>query len=260
MSDRLTLTLGSAPENGSVWVNDDGTVTYTPKRGFSGTDRFTYSVSDGKGGTSTATVTVSVKAEAIAPNREPEANSDRVTTEYQTAVTIDVLGNDSDPDGDRLSVSIETQPRNGSVVVNDDGRAIYRPNAKFFGTDRFTYAISDGKGGTATATVTVTVKKRPNNPPVANKDEATTSYGRSVSINVLSNDTDPDGDQVEITSVTQGNQGSVKNNGDGTITYQPPIGFLGTDTFTYTISDGQGETATATVTVPITNPQYQTSG
>jgi hypothetical protein len=93
-----------------------------------------------------------------------------------------------------------------------------------------------------------------NNPPVAVDDSDTTPENTPVTINVLNNDSDPDGDTLTVNSVTQGTNGSVTNNGSN-VTYTPNSGFTGTDTFTYTISDGNGGTDTATVTVAVTVPE-----
>ncbi len=96
----------------------------------------------------------------ITVNRPPVANDDTVTAVRNKAVRITVLANDSDPDGDPLTVTATTSPARGSVVINADGTITYTPSNGFFGTDTFTYTISDGRGGTTTATVTVTVKKK----------------------------------------------------------------------------------------------------
>jgi serine protease AprX len=92
-------------------------------------------------------------------NREPIAVDDAATTEEGTAVTIAVLANDSDPDGDALAVTSVDDPPNGSAVINGDGTVTYTPDAGFTGSDSFDYTISDGSGGTDTATVTVSVNE-----------------------------------------------------------------------------------------------------
>ncbi|MEE4236019.1 MAG: tandem-95 repeat protein, partial [Anderseniella sp.] len=114
---------------------------------------FTYTVSDGQGGSDTATVSVTV----IAVNDAPVANDDSATTTEGAAVTIDVLANDTDVDRDTLTIAGVAQGTNGSVV-NNTTLVTYTPKSGFTGTDSFTYAISDGQGGSATATVTVTVE------------------------------------------------------------------------------------------------------
>jgi large repetitive protein len=247
--DPLTVTAANAP-NGTVVINPDGTVTYTPNANFNGTDTITYTISDGKGGTSTSTVTV-----VVAPvNDPPLAVNDLATTSEDTPLVISPLANDSDVDGDPLTITAASSP-NGTVTVNPDGTIKYVPNPNFNGTDTITYTISDGKGGTSTATITLTVSPV-NDPPVAANDAAVTNEDTSVTVAVLANDTDVDGDPVMVTAATAAN-GTVVINPDGTVTYTPKANFNGTDTITYTISDGKGGTSTATVTVtvaPVNDP------
>ena len=245
--DTLSVTSASDPANGSVVINPDGTIAYTPDADFTGTDTFTYTISDGNGGTDTATVTVTVTP----VNDAPVAADDSVSTPEDTPTTITVLGNDSDADGDTLSVTSATDPANGTVVINPDGTIGYTPDADFTGTDTFTYTISDGNGGTDTATVTVTVTPV-NDAPVAVDDTATTAEDTPTTITVLGNDSDVDGDTLSVTSASDPANGSVVINPDGTIGYTPDADFTGTDTFTYTISDGNGGTDTATVTITVT--------
>ncbi len=242
--DEISITEVGDPANGTAVVNEDGTVTYTPDAGFSGEDSFTYTISDGNGGTDSATVTVTVV------NQPPVAEDDEAETLKNTPVDIPVLDNDSDPDGDEISITEVGDPANGTAVVNEDGTVTYTPDAGFSGEDSFTYTISDGNGGTDSATVTVTVV---NQPPVAEDDEAETNQGQPVDIPVLNNDSDPDGDDLSITEVGDPANGTAVVNEDGTVTYTPDAGFSGEDSFTYTISDGDGGTDTATVTVTV-NP------
>ena len=246
--DSLSVDSVTQGANGTVAVNGDGTLTYTPDADYSGTDSFTYTVSDGNGGTDTATVTVTVNP----VNDAPTATGDAVATSEDTAVTIAVLSNDSDVDGDSLSVSSVTQGANGTVAVNGDGTLTYTPDADYSGSDSFTYTVSDGNGGTDTATVRVTVNAV-NDAPTATGDAVATSEDTAVTFAVLSNDSDVDGDSLSVDSVTQGANGTVAVNGDGTLTYTPDADYSGTDSFTYTVSDGNGGTDTATVTVTV-NP------
>ena len=252
--DDLTATLATGPLNGSVVLNDDGTYTYTPDDGFTGNDSFTYTISDGKGGEDTATVVINV---SDAPNQDPDAVDDSETTDYGTPVSGNVLGNDSDPDGDDLTATLATGPLNGSVVLNDDGTYTYTPDDGFTGNDSFTYTISDGNGGEDTATVVISVSDAPNQDPDAVDDSETTDYGTPVSGNVLGNDSDPDGDDLTATLATGPLNGSVVLNDDGSYTYTPDDGFSGEDTFTYTIDDGNGGTDTATVTITVGEEQNQ---
>ncbi len=151
--DTLTVASVTPPTNGSVLINVDQTVSYTPASNFNGSDSFTYTVIDGQGGSATATVTVTVTA----VNNAPTPMDDSATTSEETAVPIAVLSNDSDPDGDTLTVASVTPPTNGSVLINVDQTVSYTPASNFNGSDSFTYTVIDGQGGSATATVTVTV-------------------------------------------------------------------------------------------------------
>jgi CshA-type fibril repeat protein len=241
--DTLTVTTASAA-NGTVVIQPNGTIDYTPDPEFNGTDTITYTISDGNGGTATATVTVTVGA----VNDPPVAVDDATVTNEETPVTIPVLANDSDVDGDPLTVTSATAP-NGTVVINPDGTVTYTPDPDFNGTDTITYVVSDGQGGTDAATVTVTVNPV-NDPPVAVDDVATTPEDTPVTLNVLGNDTDVDGDPLTVTGATSPD-GQVTINPDGTVTFTPDPDFNGTTTVTYTISDGRGGTATATVTLTV---------
>ena len=151
------VTLASGAQ---VTLNADGTFSYDPNGRFeslntgeSGADSFTYQVSDGHGGTATATVNVTVNG----VNDAPVATDDAGVTDQDTALTIDVLGNDLDAEGQALSVTGVGAAANGSVVVNADNTVTYTPNAGFSGSDSFTYSVSDGNGGSHSASVTVTV-------------------------------------------------------------------------------------------------------
>jgi hypothetical protein len=185
---------------------------------------------------------------AAEPNTPPTAADDSATTDEDTSVTVEVLLNDIDADGDALTVSAVTQGAGGAVTT-DGGTVTYTPDPNFNGVDSFTYTISDGKGGTDTANVTVTVNPV-NDAPVANDDTAQTETDTAVAIDVLANDSDVDGDTITVLSVTQGANGSVVNGGDS-VSYTPHPSFVGTDSFSYTIDDGSGGTDSASVTVTV---------
>jgi VCBS repeat-containing protein len=158
-----TLTVTAVDTSGTVGAvtawDGDGSFTYDPngqfeylQAGNSTTDSFTYTVSDGNGGTDTATVTITING----VNDPPVAVNDSAITNEDTPVVIDVLNNDSDVDGDALTVDSVTQGTNGSVI-NNGSNVTYTPALGFNGTDSFNYTVSDGNGGTDTATVSVNV-------------------------------------------------------------------------------------------------------
>jgi VCBS repeat-containing protein len=150
--DVLTAELVSGPAHGVLTLNSDGSFVYTPDEDFLGADSFVYRCKDATYTSNDATVNIYVG------NQAPLANPDSANTSENTPVTIDVLLNDSDPDGDPIHVVDVTTPQNGTAVINADDTITYTPNATFSGTDSFDYTIDDGKGGTDSATVTITVE------------------------------------------------------------------------------------------------------
>lgn len=187
---------------------------------------------------------------AQAPNQPPVAVADSATVAASGTVDISVLANDSDPDGNPLSIASITQPAIGTATILTGPPRIRYVATAAAGQRTFTYTISDGQGLTATATVTVTVTSS-NQPPVANPDTAFATPSNSTSIMVLSNDTDPDNNTLTVTAVGTPTGGSVSiGSGGGYVVYTSPFS-PGTYTFTYTISDGAGGTASSTVTVTV---------
>jgi hypothetical protein len=144
---------GASATTGTVSVAANGTLSYTPPENFFGSDTINYTVSDGNGGSDSASVTVTVTS----VNDAPEATNDTASVaEGSSDNTIGVLANDTDLEGDTLSVT-EASASNGSVSVNENGTLSYSPQASLIGTDTITYVVSDGNGGSDTASVTVTV-------------------------------------------------------------------------------------------------------
>ncbi|WP_186826968.1 tandem-95 repeat protein [Shimia ponticola] len=243
--DDLEVIEATSPD-GEVTINDDGTITFEPNPDFNGDTTITYTVSDGNGGQDTATVNVTVNP----VNDDPIANDDTAEVDEDGEVTIPVLDNDTDTDGDDLEVISATSP-DGDVTINDDGTITFEPNPNFNGDTTITYTVSDGNGGEDTATVNVTVNPV-NDDPVANDDAESTDFETPVDITVLDNDTDVDGDDLEVTDATvDPAEGTVEINDDGTLTFTPADGFEGPATITYTVEDGNGGSDTATVTVTV---------
>ena len=223
-------------QNGTTSGVADGDTcfTYTPDPGFIGTDTVTVVVCDNAGACDTVTVIIDVTP--LNPNEPPIAIDDTASTAVGGPVTVDILDNDSDPDGDPLTVS-STSALHGTVVINGDGTITYTPDSGFCGTDTIAYTVCDPFLACDDAIVVVEVPCPPlNEPPVAVDDTVSTTINASVTVPVLSNDTDPNGDPLTVTSASAAN-GSVMINGDGTLTYTPDPLFCGTDTIFYTICD-----------------------
>ena len=212
-----------------------------------GNSSFTYTISDGRGGQATATVYV----EVYAPNRPPVAVNDSASVNASASIDIMVLANDSDPDGNPLSVSAVNVPAGAGTATIAGGGAYVRYTAPATGGVRtFTYTLSDGSASTREGTVTVNVMA-PNRPPVAVNDTAYADTLTSISIPVLSNDSDPDGQTLTITGVTTPAKGTASiASGARAVIYNAPS-TAGTYTFQYTASDGAGGTAIGTVSVVV---------
>jgi len=185
-----------------------------------------------------------------ADNLAPTAVDDSATTEADRSVTLNVLENDSDPEGDALTITGVTQGFNGSVSHTGSSLS-YTPSAGFVGSDSFSYSIDDGYQASATGSVSITVVAA-NQAPVANADSVSISPGDSVIISVLANDADPDGDVLLITAVTDASKGTVSwQPGETVISYTHNPKRKGSDSFSYSISDDRGGTATATVSIDL---------
>ncbi|SIS78631.1 Ca2+-binding protein, RTX toxin-related [Roseivivax lentus] len=214
------------------------------------------------GGTAQQTVLVSninfSTTDAEGGNEPPVAVDDFEFTFEDTPVTVDVDANDSDPDGDTLTVTGVTDGANGTAVVDGGGNVVYTPNAGFIGEDTVTYTIDDGNGGTDTADLIITVEPEPddNAAPDAVDDTATTTVNTPVTIPVLANDSDPDGDPITTVSAIATN-GIAAVNADGTVTFTPDVGFTGTAEIGYAIEDPSGASDSATVTITVTDPPNQ---
>lgn len=208
----------------------------------------------------------------LSANQAPSAGEDIASFDEGGAITIAVLGNDRDPDGDVLTVtavngtaitlSAPVQlPGVGSVSLNANGTLTFVPLPNYSGTPSFTYTVSDGKGGSAVGKVNLTVNPV-NDAPLAANDSIGLVEDGSITFNVLTNDQDVDGDRLTVSAIN-GNPisvnapvvlsgvGTVALNADGTLTFTPLADYFGTPSFTYLVSDGKGASATGTVNLTV---------
>ncbi|MFY8297651.1 tandem-95 repeat protein [Pseudoalteromonas sp. SS15] len=252
--DTLTVSAVTQPQYGQLTLNSDGSFSYVHDGSENHSDSFTYQVNDNNSASSSAyTVTLTITPVADAPTTV----NDTATTDEDTAVMINLLANDSDPEGDMVSSStaIVTHPSNGSVSITN-GVATYTPTANTNGQDTFTYTVKDAANNTSEqATVTVTVNAVNDAPVAANKTISINEDAASEATNLRAlatdiEDTIPTGD---LTVVTEPAKGSVSfDQSAGTFIFTPNANEVGQDTFTYTIQDSDGLTSnTATVTVNI---------
>jgi hypothetical protein len=252
--DTLTINAVTQGAHGLVVITGGGTgLTYSPTPDFNGSDAFTYTIDDGNGGTATGNVSV-----VVTPvNDDPDAVNDSATVNEDTSNnTISVLANDTDVDGDALVVTATGSASHGTVV-NNGTSVTYTPAHDFFGSDSFTYTVSDGHGGFDTATVFVTVNNV-NDPPVAAPDSYTINQDTTLHVaapGALGNDSDVDGDALTAHLTSPASHGSAALNADGSFTYTPNAGFAGIDSFSYKANDGHADSNIVTVTIHVLDTQ-----
>jgi VCBS repeat-containing protein len=249
--DALSTAVMNPPQHGTLELNADGSLVYTPNANFHGVDGFSYLASDGQAQSEAAGVTINVTSVADAP----EAKDDLLTMDEDTTLTIPapgVLANDLDGDGDALTATLVSGPASGSLALNADGSFTYTPDANFSGTDSFVYAASDG---TAESQATVTIEVNAvADAPVVNADAYSTGedvpLSASIETGVLANDYDPAGSPLAAELVTGPEHGTLDLASDGSFTYTPELNHHGTVSFTYKTTAGNEEViGTATIVV-----------
>jgi VCBS repeat-containing protein len=252
----LTAVLQATTTNGTLIFNSDGSFSYTPAANFNGSDSFTYVANDGHSNSAVATVMITVNG----VNDAPVAVDDNAVTAEDTAVDITVLSNDSDVDGDALTVGSVTTAANG--IVSHDGAVVtYMPAADYCGSDSFGYTVVDGNGGSDTAVVTITTNCV-NDAPVALDDAYSVVNNATLAVaapGVLGNDGDVDSAGLTAVLNTPPTNGTLTFNNDGSFSYTPDAGFIGVDTFTYIANDGALNSSPATVTITV-NPSNTAPG
>ena len=226
------------PLHGDVSCASD--CVYTPDAGYVGGDGFDYRIGDGRGGFATAHVTI-----VVVENRGPIAKDDRATARFGEAIEIDVLANDSEPEGDPLTLELVSGTENGRAICGSTGCSYQAPRG-FFGTETFRYRITDPGDLTAEATVTVTTIE--NQAPIAHDQEVDVSTLTTRFLNPVLGDSDPDDDPIRLYDWTEPEFGTFAC--PQQCFYTPPTaGAPLDDSFTYTITDDRGGFDTATVTI-----------
>jgi hypothetical protein len=252
---QLTVVSVSDPAHGQASIDPGGqSVTYSPEPDYTGGDSFTYTIDDGSGGTASATVSLVVDP----VEDDPDLEDDAVTTLEDTPITIDVLANDTDVDGDTLAVTSVSDPAMGSATLGADGTTVlYSPSPDANGTDSFETTVSDGQGGFDTSVVSITVTPV-NDPPVAVLDAVNAVQGTALLVSVLANDAagpaDEASETLSVLSVGPAAHGQTalltSGSDQGKVRYTPASGYLGPDAFAYVVTDGELE-ATGMVAVTV---------
>lgn len=206
----------------------------------------TYRVVDSRGAVSKIGVV------GYAPDNHPPVVVDdaNINVLANTPITIDVLANDSDADGNAISiVRIKDFPQHGTAVIQGN-QIVYTPATDYVGSDYFPYEIKDTLNLKANGFVYVNVIN-PNNPPIANNDSVQTHSNETVTIDVLANDSDPESQVIRIVDISMLPMHGVAVIDNGQIKYTPDTNHYGTDEFIYRIQDASGAFASASVTIQI---------
>ncbi|MFW1711922.1 tandem-95 repeat protein, partial [Vibrio parahaemolyticus] len=239
----VSLDANNGPVNGSVSVNPDGSVTYTPNDNYHGIDSFTYIVTSG-GVSESTTVNVDVTPE----NDAPVAKDDTAITDEDTPVTIDVLPNDTDIDGDKLSIQSATVPEAQGKVEIVDGKLVFTPAENFNGHAEIIYTVTDG-ALTDQATVKVTVNAVNDTPVVESNiaDQALAEDFTPYTIDLNTAFSDVDNVDGELTFSVSGNSNIQVAIVNGIATFTPTADWNGKETITFTAKDPSGESVSQTV-------------
>ncbi|EJG1693195.1 tandem-95 repeat protein [Vibrio parahaemolyticus] len=239
----VSLDTNNGPANGTVSVNPDGSVTYTPNDNYYGLDSFTYIVTSG--GVSEST-TVSVDVTPV--NDAPVAKDDIATTQEDTAVTIDVLPNDTDVDGDKLSIESASVPKGQGTVEVVDGKLVFTPAENFNGDAEITYTVTDG-ALTDQATVNVTVNAVNDTPVVESSiaDQTLAEDFTPYTIDLNTAFSDVDNVDGELTFSVSGNSNIQVAIVNGIATFTPTADWNGSEALTFTATDPSGESVSQTV-------------
>jgi endonuclease G len=257
----FTYTVNTTPSHGTL-SGTGASLTYTPAPNFTGTDNFTFTANDGARDSNTSTVTITVTD----VNDAPVAADDSRSTQEDTTLSFlagELLINDNagaaDEGGQTLAVaSVADGADTHGTVSLADGQITYTPAANYHGAASFTYQVCDD-GTTAgspdprcaSATVNITVESV-NDSPEAHADAATTDEDTPVTVDVVANDTDVDGESLTLASVADATHGTVTV-ADGKAVFTPAANYNGAASFSYVVSDGQGGTATGNVSITV-NP------
>jgi VCBS repeat-containing protein len=249
--DAMTAVLAGGASHGGVTIAADGSFTYTPDPGYTGSDSFTVVADDGILQSAPATITIAVEH----VYQPPAVPAQTFSVHAGATLADDMLTPATeDPTSPPLTAQLVTGVGHGTLTLNADGSFSYVPAPGFVGQDSFTATASDGTSTSAAATITIDVT---NTPPVAQDRDYTAYLTTPLIVNaaagVLATASDADGDPLTGTLVTNVSNGSLAFNSDGSFTYTANPGFTGTDTFTFQANDPYSSSAPATVVIHVTS-------
>ena len=243
----LSVAIIGQPAHGTVTVMNGDSVQYIPNPNYNGNDTFVYRICDNGIPPLCDTAIVVIVVHPI--NDMPVANDDTAKVNSGTSVTIPILANDVDVDGETLTNPSVLLPSHGSIIINPDGSITYTPDPNYEGYDTIKYFICDALNTCDSAYVIIYVNK--NEKPIAINDSETFFETQQMDVAILSNDSDPDGDSLTVSITIAPTNGTVTIT-NGIATYLPTNEYVGVDSFMYTICDNGSPTMCDSTWVVIT--------
>lgn len=244
-NDTLTYSVSAQPAHGTVTVQASGAFQYQPAANFNGSDSFEFQATDPSGAAANAAVTITVTPVNDAPTIQPASFNGIQDQRISGQVT------GHDVDADTLVFAVVSNPTHGTLVSFDpQGNFVYQPNAGYHGTDSFSASVTDPSNATNTAVFTLKV----DGPPQASNDIVSVPAGNTAIVDVLANDTDPEGDPLTVQIVANPTVGTASVTTDNRVSLSLPAGFRGFTKFSYRAVDPSGLTSTAAAVVFVDTP------
>jgi VCBS repeat-containing protein len=258
----MTAEVVTPPEHGELTLNSDGSFSYVPDANFFGNDSFTYRAINASGEMSEGTASIVVQTVNDAPTAGDDSFTVAAGGVVQTTAATGVMTNDADIENGPLTATLLNGPAHGSIEFSADGSFTYTPAADYTGGDEFLYQLNDGIANSNVARATIAIMpaiESENTRPTAVNDAFTLPADAPLTVaanGVLANDTDAQGDALLASLFAGPQHGTLALNADGSFTYSPEAGYVGTDSFLYRVNDGALSSALAAVTLRIeANPE-----
>ena len=254
----LSVQLSQDVGNGNLNLNADGSFSYDPQ-GFAGTTGFRYQINDGNGVSGDVEVILIVNTAPVAADDSFDVTEDIV---FNATAAEGVVENDTDADGHNLTVSLVSGTTSGELVLNEDGSFSYTPDENYFGSDTFSYLLSDGEDESNLASVSLNVTAVDDS-PFAVDDGYFAATGSEFDISavkgLLANDTDVDSENLTVSLVTGPANGQLQLMPNGSFVYTPNAAFEGIDSFSYVTNDGNSQSSAADVSLFVGAPPVEIS-